>query len=285
MITRNPDNQYYMDEGFRVLIQRNVKDVEKHTHNFVEFAYVFSGKCVHYVDGIEYPAQKGDLLFINSGSEHTIKSNDCVTYADILLKPEYISDSLTNNENVFSLLNLDGFEEFSDIINIENCLVNFSGDERRMIEMFINLLVDEEEVIKPAVNIMLKSGINMLLTLIFRKMSLPMKYSFGMDYNLLIYIKENSVSGITLPDIAQKCGYSTAHFSRLFKEFSGINFSDYVTNCKIEEACKLLKGSDMPVEEIIFNCGFTNRTRFFKVFTEKMGMTPKKYRANQRQIL
>ena len=280
MITRNPDNQYYMDEGFRVLIQRNVKDVEKHTHNFVEFAYVFSGKCVHYVDGIEYPAQKGDLLFINSGSEHTIKSNDCVTYADILLKPEYISDSLTNNENVFSLLDLDGFEEFAEIINRENYLVSFTGDERKTMETFINLITEEQDLIKPGFEIVMKSGINTLLTFIFRKMSLPMKHNFGVDWNLISHIKENCIT-ITMANAAKKCGYSEAHFSRLFKEFIGTNFSEYVTNCKIEKACRLLKETEMSVEEIIANTGFTNRTRFFKVFAEKTGMTPKKYRKYQ----
>jgi len=42
-----------------------------------------------------------------------------------------------------------------------------------------------------------------------------------------------------------------------------------------------LKESDFTVEEIIYKCGFTNRTRFFKVFTEKVGTTPKNYRKSQ----
>ena len=56
--------------------------------------YMFSGKCVHSIDGVDYPAKKGDLLFINCNSEHNIKCNDFVNYADILIKPEYISSSL-----------------------------------------------------------------------------------------------------------------------------------------------------------------------------------------------
>ena len=282
MATKIIDNKYYMDEGFCVIKQKNITVVDKHTHDFVEFVYTLNGKCVHWIDGIEYPVRKGDLLFINRSSEHSIKSNDVVNYVDILIKPEYISNGIFNNDNVFSLLNLEGFEEFADIINPENCIVNFSGEDLKNIETLINMLIYEEKNNNPGAGIVLKSGMNMLLTMIFRKMSLPMRHSLGVDSHLLLYIKENCTNNISMEKIARKCGYSTAHFSRLFKEYSGINFSEYVTNCRIEKACRLLDEKEMPVEEIIYNCGFTNRTRFFKVFTEKVGITPKKYRDAQK---
>lgn len=278
MVTKSLDNKYFMDEGFCIIEQKDIKNVDKHTHNFVEFVYMFNGKCVHLVDGVEYPAQKGDMLFINYNSEHSIKANNSVSYADILIKPEYISNSLVNSENAFSLLNLAGFDEFMGIINSENCFVNFSGEERKKIEMIINWLLHEKKNMPPGASIVLKSGINMLLTMIFRKMSLPMSHSMGMDYNLLLYIKENCASNISMLQIAKKCGYSDAYFSRLFKDFTGISFSEYVTDCRIEKALRLLSETDYTVEEIIYNCGFSNRTRFFKVFSEKVGTTPKKYR-------
>ena len=282
MGTRKIDDKYYMDEGFCVIKQKNITEVDVHTHNFVEFVYTFSGRCVHCVDGVEFPARKGDLLFINSNSKHSIKSNDSVNYTDILIKPEYISDSLSNNDNVFSLLNLADFEEFADIINRENCLVNFPGEESKSIETIINLLIREQETNNPGAGIVLKSGINILLAMIFRKMSLSMRHSLGVDSYLLLYIKENCTTNISMREIATKCGYSIAHFSRLFKEYAGINFSEYVTNCRIEKACGLLLETEMPIEEIIYTCGFTNRTRFFKVFTAKTGITPKKYRDAQK---
>lgn len=281
MVVKNFDDKYCMDEGFCIINQTDIKNVDRHTHNFVEFVYMLSGRCVHMVDGIEYPAKKGDMLFINYNSEHSIKSNDGVDYADILIKPEYISDSLVNSDNIFSLLNLTGFEEFIDIINKESCFMSFSGEEQKRLETIICWITEEEKNTPPATGIVLKSGINMLLTMIFRKMSLPISQSMSVDYKLLLYIKKNCSSNISMLQIAQKCGYSSAYFSRLFKEFTGTTFSDYVTVCRIEKACALLKNSDFTVEEIIYNCGFTNRTRFFKIFTEKLGTTPKNYRKCQ----
>ena len=278
MVEKSYDNKYCMNEGFCVLEQKVTRSVERHTHNFVEFVYMFSGKCVHTVDGTKYTAQKGDLLFINYNSDHSIKTDSCINYADILIKPEYISDSLKNSENIFSLLDLAGFRDFTDIIDKENCFVTFSGEERKMIEMMIKMLANENKKVSPGTGIVLKSGINMLLAMIFRKMSLPMKELLRVDGNLLLYIKENCNMGITMQKTAQKCGYSTAHFCRLFKEFTGIGFSEYVTTCRIEKACTLLKETDIPVEDVIYSSGFTNRTRFFKIFAEITGTTPKKYR-------
>lgn len=278
MIKKNIDNKYCMDEGFCIIRQNNVKNVDTHTHNFVEFVYMFSGKCVHSIDGVDYPAKKGDLLFINCNSEHNIKCNDFVNYADILIKPEYISSSLANNENIFSLLNIAGFEEFIDIINKENCFMNFSGKERQKIETLINWIIQEEADNPPGASIVLKSGINMLLTLIFRKMSLPISQSMGIDSNLLLYIKENCETNISMSQVAQKCGYNSSYFSRRFSEYIGASFMEYLTDCRIERACKLLAETDLTVEEIVYNCGFTNRTRFFRVFRNKVGITPKKYR-------
>ena len=280
-ITYN-NNKYTMDEGFYILENKNIKDVDKHTHNFAEFVFILSGKCTHIVDGHEYPACAGDVIFINYGSEHAIKTNDSVDYADIMIKTEYISDSLVNRENAFSLLDLAEYDEFVKIINKDNRIVHFSGTERKQIEMLIGLVVKEQSGVMPGTEVVLKSAINMLLIMIFRKMSLPLCSKWSVDNNLLSYIRKNCSDNITMGGIAHMCGYSEAYFSRLFKEFTGNTFSVYLTDCKVEKAIELLTKTDISVESIIYDCGFTNRTRFFKIFKEKTGNTPSKYRKCQK---
>ena len=276
------NNKYSMDEGFYILENKNIKDVDKHTHNFAEFVFILSGKCTHIVDGHEYPACAGDVIFINYGSEHAIRTNDSVDYADIMIKTEYISDSLANHENAFSLLDLAEYDEFAEIINKDNRIVHFSGEERKQIEMLIGLVVKEEGSISPGTEVVLKSAINMMLIMFFRKMSLPMCSRWSVDNNLLSYIKKNCSDNITMGGIAHMCGYSEAYFCRLFKEFTGSTFSAYITDCKIKKAKELLSKTDIPVEDVIYDCGFTNRTRFFKLFSQRTGTTPSKYRKCQK---
>ena len=42
--------------------------------------------------------------------------------------------------------------------------------------------------------------------------------------HLLFYLKNNCSKNLRLSDIAEKAGYNSAYFSRIFKEFSGKTF-------------------------------------------------------------
>lgn len=277
LVTRN-GNQFCMDDGFCVIPPKEHTGIASHTHDFAEFVYVFHGKCVHCVDGREYPTQKGDLLFINYKSVHSIRTSGSVHYADVLIKPEFIDESLRGSENAFSLLQLADFQEFLGVINPDNCCVHFSGEEQKKIEMLILWAVGESENGAAGSSLVLKACINMFLTMVFRKMALPMQNRLGMNETLLSYIKANCTERLPMAQTAQKCGYSEAYFSRAFRKLSGLTYTEYLYACRLEKACKLLAETEENVDEIIHRCGFVDRTKFFKLFCDKTGMTPGKYR-------
>jgi transcriptional regulator GlxA family with amidase domain len=57
---------------------------------------------------------------------------------------------------------------------------------------------------------------------------------------------------------------------------------DYVNRCRIKRAERMLRDTDMPIERIISECGFSNRTAFFQKFSKAIGRTPLQYRKNQK---
>ena len=278
------DNKYYMDEGFYVIGAQEKFDYEAHSHDFAELAYVYSGKCTHCVDGKEYTASSGDLIFINYNSAHSIRSDGGFMGADILIKPEYIDVSLDQSNNAFSLLKLEEYQSFENMIDKSNCFVNFSGKERKRLEMLIELAAQEFEQNQPGNSIMLKSCINMILTMVFRKMALPMRSDMGLGDELLTHIRMNCAMDISMERYAEKCGYNSAYFSRLFKQVNGVTFTEYVTQCRLEKACRLLKETELSVETVMEECGFGDRTRFFRLFADRFQMTPLKYRKSKKQI-
>ena len=77
----------------------------KHTHDFVEIVYIDSGKIDHIVNGKEFHAKKGDLLFLNYNSVHSFKPLCPSTYYNISFYPEILEKIITP-ENAFSLLSL-----------------------------------------------------------------------------------------------------------------------------------------------------------------------------------
>ena len=58
--------------------------------------------------------------------------------------------------------------------------------------------------------------------------------------------------------------------------------AQYIMELRFTEAVRQLKEGSLPVEEVMQQCGFPDRTRFYRLFRERTGMTPAKYGADKR---
>lgn len=92
------------------------------------------------------------------------------------------------------------------------------------------------------------------------------------------FINDHYNQNITLELAAEQVGLNPAYFSTLFKKETGINFSNYLMNLKIENAKLLLKNSNLSLINIAVEIGFDNQSYFSNVFKKATGMTPKQYR-------
>ncbi|ADU28756.1 response regulator [Evansella cellulosilytica] len=92
------------------------------------------------------------------------------------------------------------------------------------------------------------------------------------------YILEHSHEDISLDKLAKKVGLSPIYMSKLFKEKLGVNYIDFLTECRIEKAKQLLKRPDKSIKEITFDVGYHEPNYFSKVFKKMCGVSPKEYR-------
>jgi AraC-like DNA-binding protein len=72
---------------------------------------------------------------------------------------------------------------------------------------------------------------------------------------------------------------SESQFSRIFKDASGLTFSEMIRKLRIEHSCKLLSATELSVASICKDCGFTNLSNFNRQFLREMGVTPREFRA------
>jgi len=93
-------------------------------------------------------------------------------------------------------------------------------------------------------------------------------------------IMENLEENLSLEFIAEKVFLSPKYISRIFKEESGMNITQFMTECKLKKAAKLLVESNIPLEELIKQVGFSSSNYFIKKFKEKYSITPVQYRRN-----
>ena len=111
-------------------------------------------------------------------------------------------------------------------------------------------------------------------------------YEGGLSDRALVrvteYINEHVTQSIKLQDLAAYVGITQFHFSRLFKQSTGMSPHQYVMQQRIERAKQLLKKADMSIADIALNCGFSSQSHLGKYFRAMTGMTPRKYRQEQK---
>ena len=93
-----------------------------------------------------------------------------------------------------------------------------------------------------------------------------------------LYIRQHYSTNITLNSLAERFFLHPNYLSRLFKEKTGKNFVEYLTEVRIEHIKELLKNSDLKIVEICTMTGYDNPRYFSKVFKQATGMTPREYR-------
>ncbi|EYT55639.1 AraC family transcriptional regulator [Kocuria sp. UCD-OTCP] len=92
------------------------------------------------------------------------------------------------------------------------------------------------------------------------------------------YITEHLDGRMLVPEVAEAVGLSRDAFSRLFAKATGVGFNRTVNRMRLTEACRLLRGTDLPVSDICYRVGFTNLSNFNRHFRATTGTTPSRYR-------
>lgn len=107
-------------------------------------------------------------------------------------------------------------------------------------------------------------------------------YSSGVKDDIIqqikYYIVENSHKDISLERIANKFELSPIYISKLFKEQLGINYINYLTECRLEKARKLMTDPKKSLKEITFEVGYHDPNYFSKVFKKIYGESPTEFR-------
>jgi AraC-like DNA-binding protein len=96
---------------------------------------------------------------------------------------------------------------------------------------------------------------------------------------VLRHIESQPETAMSLKQAADLSGYSTFHFTRLFKEATGFTFIDYANAFRADYAGQLLLESDMSITEAAYRAGFNSIETFNRVFKKVNGCTPTVYRS------
>lgn len=95
---------------------------------------------------------------------------------------------------------------------------------------------------------------------------------------IMTYVHEHWREDLSVEQLAQQEYISTGYLSRSFKTYTGVTFTEYIMELRLQNAARDLTGAKDNVTKIAYENGFKNVNSFIKRFKERYGTTPKQYR-------
>ena len=92
------------------------------------------------------------------------------------------------------------------------------------------------------------------------------------------YIQQHFREPLSMTVVSNHVSMNYSLFSLLFKQYTGVNFTGYLQDLRIQEAKRLLEETDWRVNEIYRRAGFSDDKHFLKVFKAAVGFSPTDYR-------
>ncbi|HWT76479.1 MAG TPA: AraC family transcriptional regulator [Mobilitalea sp.] len=255
-----------------------------HTHDYIELAYVVDGEFQQRIMGQDIKFKKGEICLIDKNCLH----QDYLFFH----KSTILFIGLANE--IFDEVMVDKIEEEGILNFLRMALmkqkdiqqyVHFKpkNQEDSQIEELLLSLLAELECNDAASKYVCKGLVIRILHHISTKYEFFLSNEQRKKMNWIIfeeitnYIREQ-YKNITIKELVQRFHFNEDYYNRLLKEKTGMTYSEYVQNIRLAQAEKLLKTTSLTVDEVANQVGYHNKGYFYKIFVERYGTTPYKYR-------
>ncbi|WMJ23535.1 response regulator [Paludicola sp. MB14-C6] len=152
-------------------------------------------------------------------------------------------------------------------VAVNNSLELFSDDQLKMQITNIKNFND------------IKLYLSLFIDKIYNSVKICRSYTVNTQVNTALdYIRQNFNKNISLDDVAKHLNISSYYASKLIKKYMAKNFTDILTEYRIDNAKKLLSTTSLTKKEITYQSGFNSQHYFANIFKKYVGITPSEYR-------
>jgi len=290
-----------------------------HAHRFMEITRVTKGQVLYIVDRELCLLQPGDIIVFNSLVPHAWffldKDVELTDYSfSNMLLTEPISTPLRTPQvpsmhhlflNVWHTRPAIGkipiITSSNDIVMKEDFLVSLINSSFRFAHIsqsnpnhtvFFDLLNDIDQECQEkqfAYEYILQAKLMEVVAQLFRLHSTnqmsPSQTKPELLLSALEFISQNLHQNLSLETVARHCFLTPQYFSSYFKKHTGMNFSKYLSDLRLERALNALIQTNDSILEIAFQCGFNSKTSFYRAWYSKYQISPSQVRTTYQQTI
>lgn len=246
-----------------------INSLERHWHKSIELLYVLSGSIQIQCHNVQYHLHEDDIILINMFDVHTLSSPQCE-----LLSLKIDISTLDPQIYRFSEKRFD-------------CNSSTELDKTKFgpLKRVLALIIKSNATPDKNIEILNKSYIYQLIYILTTYFKVE-DSSYSKDIiknseriqNILHYISENYADKISLNTLADNLYLSVPYLSKIFKEFIGLSFSEYLTDIRLSHAANDLVNPNFKIQYVAEKNGFSNTRSFATAFKNKYNSLPSKYR-------
>ena len=233
---------------------------------------ILAGRGVLHVNGEPFSLHRGQMFVTKPGEETWYRADD--------------SDPWTYCWMTFDGNNAAAYIEnagFTSGINWRNCYV-----DPRQFYVYVKDILDRQEMTQSNDLCRLSRLLDFIsLAIESGEQNHPVSHHES-DSNAAVYVDkavtyiQGNYSNIKISDVARNIGINRSYLTKIFKKKMGISPQEYLMQCKLNSATKLLVETDAQIQDIARHVGYDNLLTFSKIFKGRYGISPKHYRSQQR---
>lgn len=280
---------YPDSSNFRVILQRHPYHIDPHWHPCVEIIFPLSGDYEVTLGEEVCRLEKGDIMILHSGTIHALTGSSRGARLIFQFDVEILYSLREFQSLLFS---------FPSFLLLRR---NLEDPTYLSVEKLLLSVIRESRQKKLLWEASLYSLVLRLYTLLFRSPALQMQAFPGKDsvqstthrenhqyqekfLAVCQYLNQNLSGEITLEMAASYAGFSKFHFSRLFKDFVGVSFSQYMSMQRLHKAKLLLLTTQASITDIAMEAGFNSSSTFNRVFYQSEKMSPTEFRQSHAKL-
>lgn len=259
-----------------------------HRLAFIKIVYVLRGSCWFLMGKERIRMEQGAFCVVGPDVEHTVFScADEDIVVDLLIRFDSFAESFLNlmaeqgimSEFLWRML----------YTRTDNGVLMCCGEEKQVLTDVVLELCEEILLEQNKSNLIRKSLLMIFYGYVLRYCSKELKI-LGRSHEesgyrlpgILYYIKHNL--RCNLPEVAAYFHVSEGYLSRYIRKETGRTFSSLLREFRVKSAAKLLVNTDFSIEKIVEIIGYTEKSQFYRNFSEAYGITPVGYRKRSRRI-
>ncbi len=254
-----------------------------HFHPELELVYVNGGSGKRHIGNQVSYYQNGDLIFIGSNLPHfgfTDRLTGNRSETVVQMKADFLGPEFLDVPEMASIRKL---------FDRSKVGITFHGSVKRKIGAQIEQLPRKNsfERILALLNILYQLAESNEYHLLHADgVGVEIEPQDSQRMNIIYaYVRENYKESIPLSVIAEKVSMTEPAFCRYFKKITGKTFTQFVNECRMVQAIKLLSEQSISITQVCFESGFNNFSHFNSQFKKFTGKNPSEYRNELRQLV